>query len=152
MGGWSGCSYGDECSLSGTRSRSVTTYTCSGGSCSGSTSTENDSGACGRDTSGIACGAGPVVGSWSPCTGDICGYSGTHTRTRQDRTCSGGTCATGGEYTEMEACTRDTDGIICESYPCDYFVCSGGTCSAYGGSYCTGGTTCCGFYCDYYCF
>lgn len=56
-GSWSGCSYGDTCTNSGNRSRSVTDYTCGGGSCNGNTYTENDGSACGRNTNGTSCGA-----------------------------------------------------------------------------------------------
>ncbi len=114
---------------------------------------ETDVPGCDRETNAATCGGGAVLGAWSSCTGpDICGYDGTHRRTRRDLSCSDGGCNPGPEYDEMESCPRDTDGTICLSYPCDYYVCSGGSCGSYGGSNCEGGMTCSfGSYCDYFC-
>lgn len=111
-GGWSGCgSYSSTCDETGTRSRSVFTPTCSGGSCSTATSTQN--GSCGRDTDGDGCGA-VTYGPWSSCSGfsNACDETGTRTRDVYTPTCSGASCGTV-TTTQTGSCTRDTDGDGC---------------------------------------
>jgi len=110
-GSWSACSYASTCATSGTRTRSVTTYTCSGGSCQGSTTTE--AGSCSRSTNGTSCGV-TQTGSWSACGGfaNACSTSGTQTRSVTTYTCSGGGCAAS-TTTQSQSCTRSTNGTSC---------------------------------------
>ncbi|RDV37219.1 hypothetical protein DV096_14645 [Bradymonadaceae bacterium TMQ3] len=114
-GDWSStCSYANACSETGTRTRSVTTRTCSGGDCgavtTSQTSTRSD---CARDRSGVSCGSSTHT-SWSACGGfaNTCDTTGTQTRTRTDYNCSGGSCTTS-TATETQACTRVTQGNSC---------------------------------------
>jgi len=112
QGPWSACGgFSGTCGNDGTRTRSVTTYTCSGGSCASSTTTET--GPCTRNTNGTSCGT-TVVGSWSACGGysGTCGNNGTRTRSVTTYTCSGGSCASS-TTTETQACTRNTNGTSC---------------------------------------
>ncbi|MEW5738014.1 MAG: hypothetical protein AB1938_03755 [Myxococcota bacterium] len=97
-GSWGACSYADTCTNSGTRSRSVTDYTCGGGSCNASTSTENDSSGCARNTDGISCGADQC----STCTSCV-----PDCIREQDCTifrCGNGTCNTQYEYRICGSC------------------------------------------------
>ncbi len=110
-GDWSACSYSSTCSNTGTRSRSVTTYTCSAGGCASNTSTEN--GSCTRDTNGASCGTSRTCGTsnnaiydefW--CQSGSCtwkdGYSTSCTCG-----CSGGYCNT------VYNCSRCSDTYAC---------------------------------------
>ncbi|TXD36190.1 hypothetical protein FRC98_13790 [Lujinxingia vulgaris] len=114
-GDWSAsCEYATECSLEGTRTRSVVTRTCAGGSCEAVTTSETEVRAdCARDTADVECGD-TTYSDWGSCGGfaDECDETGTQTRTATDRTCAGGVC-TSVDRTETQSCTRDTDGDTC---------------------------------------
>jgi hypothetical protein len=76
----------------------VTTYACSGGSCSGSTSTETVS--CSMAT--VTCPA-PVYGAWGACeVYTNCG-PGTQYRSVTSYSCSGGSCQASNS-TESQSC------------------------------------------------
>ncbi|RAL20327.1 hypothetical protein DL240_17245 [Lujinxingia litoralis] len=153
MGEWSACSYATECSTSGSRTRTVTEYDCLGGSCAQSSRTETDTAGCARNTVGVSCGT-TSYGGWSTCGGfsNACDTTGEQTRTATDRVCSNGTCSSVNR-TEVQSCTRSTNGSSCGttsyggwstcggfSNACDTTgeqtrtatdrVCSNGTCSS----------------------
>lgn len=112
---WSTCGdFDSACDESGTRTRTRTDYSCSGGGCVGVDTEESE--ACERVTGGTTCGAGTDYTGWSACGGfsSTCDQSGTRSRVRTDYMCSGGGCA-GVATTETEACSRSTGGATCGS-------------------------------------
>ena len=113
-GTWSACGgFSNMCDESGTRSRSVTSYSCASGACAPSTTTET--GSCTRDTDGMTGCAATVYGTWSACGGfsDVCDETGTRTRSVTTYSCGAGSCAPS-TTTETGSCTRaDTDGTSC---------------------------------------
>ena len=128
-GSWSGCGgFGGTCGQDGSRTRDVTTYSCEGGSCRASTSTET--GGCSRDTNGNSCGSDDV-GPWGGCSGSgMCATSGNQTRTVTTFACADGGCR-GGDSTESQSCPLDPTGDPCDDGdPCtDPDRCTGsGTC------------------------
>jgi hypothetical protein len=76
----------------------VTTYSCSGGSCGGSTSTETVS--CTVPT--VNCPA-PVYGAWGACSATACGSYGSRSRSVTSYSCSDGSCI-GSTSTETDFC------------------------------------------------
>ena len=134
-GSWSACGgFANGCDETGTRTRSVTTYRCSSGSCSSSTTTET--GSCSRDTDGDSCGS-TTYGNWGSCGGfsNSCDETGTRYRTRYRRFCSNGSCSTVSD-TVSGGCSRNTDGNSCGSTSCGNW----GFCQLNYGS-CTGTQT-----------
>jgi len=132
-GSWSGCSgFTSTCDESGTRSRSCTDRVCSGGSCTDDAYT--DAGSCSRDTDGDDCGTS--CGPWGTCGmfTTICDETGTRTRSCTARMCSSGSCMDSGSYTDMDSCSRDTDGDPCDDRDmCTWGDhCSGGICTYSG--------------------
>lgn len=105
-GGFSG-----TCDLTGTRSQTVTSFTCVSGTCMGSDRMETE--ACGRVTEGLSCGI-TSFGGWGSCGGysGTCDESGTRSRSQTDLVCMGGMCATV-MGTDMGPCSRNTDGGGC---------------------------------------
>ncbi|WP_309888461.1 kelch repeat-containing protein, partial [Archangium sp.] len=103
-GGWGTCERaGNYCSTSGTQSRSVTSYTCGGGTCNASNSTQSQT----CPVSPASCSA-PSYGAWSACSfGDVCSNTGTQTRTvtNYNPNCSTGQCVASSS-TESQTCTR----------------------------------------------
>lgn len=91
-----------DCGMQGTRSCTMTHYTCSGGSCNESSSETYPQQTCSRDTNGMHCGAEVEC---EPCRGfsDTCDESGTQKCTGRDFKCSGGTC----QPLELETWPRD---------------------------------------------
>lgn len=71
-GTWGACGgYSSVCDETGTRSRSVTTYACSDGSCGSSTGSESEG--CGRDTDGTDCMLGFEFPCWvTRCSAGTC--------------------------------------------------------------------------------
>ena len=124
-GSWGACEgFSDSCDESGTRSRSVTSFTCSSGTCTPSSSTESE--ACTRSTGGNTCGA-TTCGSYGSCGGfsDACDEMGTRSRECTDYVCSGGSCTTSNR-TETSGCSRDTDGTSCGATTCGAWGACGG--------------------------
>ncbi|RKI35460.1 hypothetical protein D7Y27_31625 [Corallococcus sp. AB004] len=108
-GGWESCGgYSDTCDQTGTQSRSVTSYTCSNGTCGSSSNSESQ--ACSRNTEGTYCGTN--AGGWGSCGGfsDYCDASGSQSRTVTDYACGGGSCNPSSSDTESRACTRTAPG------------------------------------------
>ncbi|TXD38705.1 hypothetical protein FRC96_07130 [Lujinxingia vulgaris] len=128
-GDWSSCSYANECSTSGSRTRTVTYRECSGGSCSTRTATETDTAGCARNTDGTSCGS-TSYGSWGQCLvfAGTCG--GNEARSVTYRRCSNGSCSNVTE-TETRPCTRPV-GSPCS---CDGAL---GTCASSGICDCRG--------------
>jgi len=143
MGPWSTCGgFADVCANSGTRTRSVTDYTCVSGSCTPATSTT--SGSCTRDTDGDTCDT-PDYGTWSPCLYATCAETGRRSRTVTTYECASGSCASSsGSETDTSACTRDTEGDYCSDFPsCREGWCESGRC-AYTTPGCMVDEFCCG--------
>ncbi|NOK21129.1 kelch repeat-containing protein [Corallococcus carmarthensis] len=108
-GGWGTCSgYSSTCDETGTQSRSVTSYTCSNGTCGSSTGTESQT--CTRNRDGVSCGTSS--GGWGSCGGfsDYCDASGSQSRTVTDYECGGGSCNPSSSDTETQTCTRTPPG------------------------------------------
>ncbi|MEW5737725.1 MAG: hypothetical protein AB1938_02305 [Myxococcota bacterium] len=135
-GAWGTCSYGSTCANSGSRTRTVTTYTCGGGACNSNATTETDTTGCSRSTTGQSCGT-TSTGAWGACSyGSACTNSGSRTRTVTTYTCTPmGTCGTStSTETDTAGCARNTSGQSCgtTSYGswgnCSY----GGTCANSG--------------------
>lgn len=117
---WSACAYtGGTCDNTGSRMRTVTTFTCTGGMCVTGSRGETDSAGCNRVTDGTSCGTGSCSAS-GPCAGfsGACGESGTRPTTCTDLVCGGGTCGVQTAPGPDEACSRDTDGFMCGSPSC----------------------------------
>lgn len=113
-GSYTACSYGSTCTNSGSRTRSVTTYTCQNEACGPSTSTETDTSGCSRNTTGTVCAA-TSYGAWSACSyGAVCDNGGSRTRTNTNYACASGTC-NGANWTETDTagCARNTNGTTC---------------------------------------
>lgn len=111
-GPWGACNYSNGCDETGTRTRTVTRYTCTASGCT-QPQTTTETGSCSRDTDGTSCGT-TQYGSWTAC-----GYSSGCDETAPDRTrsvtryaCQGGTC-TASTSTQRDACARNTDGDSC---------------------------------------
>lgn len=132
-GPWSACSYVPGCSLTGTRTRTVTTSSCGSGACVPTSVTETDtSGFCTRGNPPGACQPtvnGPVTG----CSyGDVCTNSGTGTQTVTTYACNAGLCQ-GTTVNQGAACSRNTNGTECRGSGgiCDVVeLCSNGVCPA----------------------
>ncbi|NNB89234.1 hypothetical protein HJC10_36090 [Corallococcus exiguus] len=141
-GDWSSCGgFSDVCDQSGGRTRNVTTWTCSSGSCEGFTTT--DQGSCSRSTTGNICGI--VIGPWSACGGfsGTCGRTGTQSLVESTLLCTFGTCGASSDRTITMSCERDTTGASCDdgnSCTTGDTCNSGGNCS--GGPLCAAGETC----------
>ncbi|MEW6431281.1 MAG: hypothetical protein AB1730_07205 [Myxococcota bacterium] len=151
-GSYTTCSYSDTCSNSGSRTRSVTTYTCQAGTCNASTSTETDTMGCSRNTNGQSCGT-TQYGAWSACNyAATCDNSGSRTRSVTTFTCNAGTCGSNGSTeTDTSGCARNTDGTECGTPtlgPCTCFTpdcikyrsettytCSAGSCQSFTDPY-----------------
>lgn len=123
-GSYGACSYANGCSNSGSRTRSVTTYACGGGSCNPSSGTETDTAGCGRNQDGTSCGT-TVLGTYGSCSyGSLCLNSGSRTRSNTTYTCGGGACNTGSmTETDTTGCNRNTEGNNCGVPSC-------GTCTS----------------------
>lgn len=123
-GDWSACDYGNSpCATSGTRTRSMTTYTCgNNGGCSPHTTTQSDTQGCTRQTAGVACGT-TGYGQWSACDygNSTCATTGTRSRAMTTYTCnaSGGCVSQTTTQSDAQACTRVTEGINCSTAPND---------------------------------
>jgi hypothetical protein len=116
-GAWGSCSYGSTCAISGSRTRSVTSYTCGSSACNSSNSTETDTTGCGRTTTGNACGT-TSYGAWSACSyADSCTNSGSRTRSVTTYACnaSGGCAASTTTETDTSGCSRNTNGATCSA-------------------------------------
>ncbi|MCP3137432.1 hypothetical protein LXT23_08800 [Pyxidicoccus sp. QH1ED-7-1] len=133
-GGWSSCSgYSDTCDETGTQSRSVTSYTCSNGTCGSSNGTETQ--ACSRSRDGRSCGTD--YGGWGSCEGfsDYCDASGSQSRSVTAYECGGGSCNESSTSTETQACSRVPPGPQpCSSSYGSWSACGGfsDTCDASG--------------------
>lgn len=141
-GNWGACGgFSNTCDETGTRSRSVTTYTCGSGSCQ--TSSSSQSGSCSRSTSGNSCGT-TTYGPWSPCSGfsSICDNTGTRSRSVTTYACGSQSCQMN-TTTETTSCTRNTNGTSCNDFStCRLGTCNGGSCS-YSGPPCNSPSICC---------
>ncbi len=150
-GSWSSCGgFNGTCGESGTQSRSVTTYACSGGSsCNASTGYQSQS--CSRNTNGTSCGSSQTI-FCNSCGGfsGTCGESGTQSCLVVNYSCSGGSCS-GSTSWQTQSCSRNTNGTTCASTQNLYcYGCGGfsGTCGETGTQTCYAEThTCSGGTC-----
>jgi hypothetical protein len=115
-GPWGACTFGNDCASSGTQSRTITSYTCVGGTCQAST--RNESGPCSRESrENNECGA-TTCGGYGGCDySGQCDQSATQERSCTERRCRSGVCADVGT-TESRGCSRNTNGMDCGS-SCD---------------------------------
>ncbi len=114
-GAYGACSYAATCSTTGTRSRTVSTYTCGSGACNTSTVTENDTSGCGRTTTGSSCGT-TLTGAYTACSyANACSNTGSRTRTVTTYGCdAAGACAPNTvTETDTAGCARNQDGTSC---------------------------------------
>lgn len=82
LGAYSNCMFDVECAVSGTKFRTVTTFTCTAGTCKPSTTTQPAD--CSRTTNGQPCAA-----DGNPCTSDVCnGGACTHATLADGSLCS----------------------------------------------------------------
>lgn len=145
-GAWSTCSYGSICANSGTRSRSVTTPTCSAGACTNMMTTAMDTSGCSRNTDGTTCGAGQACKSGTcqcapQCSGKNCGSDGCGgtcgSCSGANATCNNGVC----QCTPTPGCTGGGNvGNVCAADdgcggPC--------TCDTQNGESCGSNGKCC---------
>ncbi len=123
VGGWSACDFGGTtCGEMGTQTRTVTAYSCNGGSCEATQSQEQQS--CTRDTDGNICDD-TIVGAYGDCVyADECVTMGERERDRTDYKCSNGLCAAQ-QSVEADACVRTTQGDPCGSGVCERCGASG---------------------------
>lgn len=112
-GAWGACGgYTSTCDETGTQSRSVMTPRCTSGMCGVVTTSESR--ACTRVTGGTSCGT-TTYSAWGACGGfsNACDTTGTQSRTRTERRCSAGACASP-TFTETRSCSRTVaDGTAC---------------------------------------
>ncbi len=141
-GAYGACSYANACSNTGSRTRSVTTYTCGNSACNPASGTDTDTAGCARNQNGTSCGTG-TVGAWSSCGyPGLCINNGARTRSVTSLTCGSGTCnTTSSTETDSTACVRNTTGDICGAPSC-------GTCSIGCGCDCLRTQNCTGPVCN----
>ncbi|MDP2269378.1 MAG: hypothetical protein Q8N23_24880 [Archangium sp.] len=153
-GAYGACSYAATCSTTGTRSRTVSTYTCGSGACNTSTVTENDTSGCGRSTTGTSCGT-TQTSAYTACSyANACSNTGSRTRTVTTYACNAGGGCDPSTVTETDTvgCNRGQDGTTCgttafggytacgyangcsnggsRTRPVTTFTCGGGTCNS----------------------
>lgn len=125
-GGFGTCSYADVCTNSGSRSRSVTTYTCGSGTCGSTAGTDVDTAGCARDTSGAVCAA-TSYGAYTACSyATFCSSSGSRTRSVTSYACGSGACnGSTGTDTDIPGCARVTQNLECVAPVCgSWSVCN----------------------------
>jgi hypothetical protein len=135
-GPWTGCTYAAVCDETNgtTESRDVTSPVCVAGMCGTAITTETR--ACARDTDGTTCGTG-TYGPWGPCIefDGTCDESGLETRSASIPTCTAGACVTVAS-SQVQVCTRDTDGTSCGTPACGSY----GSCGGFSSTCDTSGT------------
>ncbi|MFO0683130.1 MAG: hypothetical protein U0234_13825 [Sandaracinus sp.] len=131
---WGACVFADFCATTGSHSCTVTSYTCSRGTCMARPPT-TESEACTRaSTDGLQCAA-PAYGEFGACDfgTDPCTTLGHQTRTVTTSACASGACV---ETTSSESmdCTRVTEGMTCaDPTMTPWSLCSvGATCGTTG--------------------
>jgi hypothetical protein len=122
---FAGCVYSSICTNDGTRTRTCYPLRCGAGICGrGEAYLEPDTVGCARNTASTKCDE-PACEAYSECTYDLgtCDNSGSRTRTCTPRVCSGGGCAAGTSYVEIDTagCQRDTAGSTCAPVSCGGF-------------------------------
>jgi len=126
-GPWSTCDFGgNACAASGDRTRSITSFTCVGGTCE--TSTRTQRGSCSRASrDGVSCGSQSCPG-WGACGGFAgpCDDTGTQSRTCTSPICGGGTC-NDVPVPQTQGCSRGSrDGVMCQALSCPGWGACGG--------------------------
>lgn len=148
--GWSVCGdYTDTCDEVGTQSQMVMARECVSGACEDVMRTNMRD--CMRDTDGTSCaGMEVTVGDCEPApSGTPCSSAGERRVTTTTFACADGACAMN-PVDSTEACTRDTDGELCDPSNLCAGLCDDGTCdtaategdSCDDGLGCTNGDTC----------
>ncbi|MGZ3455242.1 MAG: hypothetical protein ACXVEF_36905 [Polyangiales bacterium] len=140
-GAWSACAgFSSTCDTAGTRTRSVLTPTCAGGTCTTVTTTET--GTCTRTTDGTSCQT-TAYGSWSTCGGfaTACDSTGSQSRSKTTYACASGACK-GTAGSESRSCTRSVaNGTGCGT---GKYCCSGGCYAKNDKNHCSS----CGIVCN----
>jgi hypothetical protein len=133
-GSWGACTgYSDTCDETGTQERSVTSYSCNGSSCVGSSSTQTQS--CSRSTGGTVCQITP--GTWSACGGfsDYCDATGTQTTKTLVKSCGSGSCSNSTYLDDSRECTRVPPGPqACATTYGPWSACNGSNACGVGGT------------------
>lgn len=115
-GPWGACGFASDCASDGTRSRTVTSYACMGGTCQPSTRTEN--GPCSRESrENNECGTRTCDGYGGCNYSGQCDEDATQERTCTERRCRSQVCSDV-DVTESRGCSRSTAGQDCGS-SCD---------------------------------
>ncbi|MFW5920947.1 MAG: hypothetical protein ACOCUS_03850 [Polyangiales bacterium] len=124
---WSTCGgFEGTCDTEGTRTRTVTSFTCEEGACEPSETGETES--CTRTTEGDVCSEA-YCSDWGDCVYEPCATDGSRSRRCYEFYCSDGGCDRIGE-TESEPCSRPSqDGEVCYSSTGCQGQCSGDTCT-----------------------
>lgn len=130
-GAWTSCSYASPCALTGTRTRTVTSWACSNGGCISSMATETDpSTFCNRGNPPGACQPTETAPPTNCSYADLCVNTGSGTQSVTTYACNAGACVP--STTQQPAtCTRNSDGTTCRPSAgiCDRAeTCSGGVC------------------------
>ncbi len=124
FGDWGSCDYSGVCDQTATRQREVTSPSCTDESCVSETYFESET--CSRNTNGISCGETQYF-PYGPCQfTSECDQSGYQTREVRTSICGQGTCNFQA-FLEDRACSRNTNGNICES---GNGVCQSGSCQS----------------------
>ena len=134
---WDDCGGFDGiCGTAGTRTRTITEYSCSRGVCNESERVQT--GSCSRTIPGSFECAEDEESDVQACvsTGDSCSLSGQQLYTLTEWRCSAGSCRAN-PSTEMRTCTRSTQNDSCD----DGLFCNGSD-SCAGGSCRSGGDPC----------
>jgi len=124
-GAWTSCTYASACDETGTRTRTVTRFTCSAGGCN-TPQTTTETGSCSRNTDGSSCGS-IQYGTWSTCgyISDCDNAAPDRSRTVTTYTCKAGACASS-TSTQKSSCSRNTDGDPCAPFSYDAWSACGG--------------------------
>lgn len=125
FGAWSACSYAGTCDESATRTRSVMTPRCTGGTCVVATTNETE--ACTRNTDGTTCGT-TTYGTYGTCGGysNACDETGSQSRSVTTRVCRSGSCASE-TSSQSRTCSRTVaNGTSCGGM---WQRCCGGACT-----------------------
>lgn len=164
-GAWSACSYAATCANSGSRTRSVTTPTCTAGACTPKMSTGTDTTGCTRNTDGTSCGTGMACSGGTckcapQCSGKNCGSDGCGgtcgSCSGANSSCNNGVC----QCTPTPGCTGGGNvGNVCAADdgcggPCTCDTQNGEMCGSNGKCchepmwFCTSNADCCSGFCQ----
>jgi len=125
-GPWGSCTFSSTCDETGTRTRTVTRFTCSAGGACNDPQTRTETGSCTRDTDGAGCTT-TQYGSWSSCaySSDCATSAPDRTRSVTTYACKAGSCSPS-TTTQRGTCSRATEGDPCAPFSYDAWSPCGG--------------------------